>query len=142
MGLVQNLKKKFNNWVDITLAELCSAYIKQLAKQTSRKRDNCSSMESLPNRLTTAHPSTIIATSSQDILEKITMKDSYDVGPASAFETEDIVGSIRQWSIDRIDTGNLDWSDQQALAAEFQEWIEPEEGLEIMSLEPLDEEES
>jgi len=142
MGLVQNLKKKFNNWVDKTLVELCSAYIKQLAKQTSRKRDNCSSMESLPNRLTTAHPSTIIATSSQDILEKITMKDSYDVGPASAFETEDIVGSIRQWSIDRIDTGNLDWSDQQALAAEFQEWIEPEEGLEIMSLEPLEEEES
>ena len=141
MGLVQNLKKKFSNWVDITLAELCSAYIKQLAKQTSRRRDNCSSMESLPNHLTTAHPSTIIATSSQDILEKITMKDSYDVGPASAFETEDIVGSIRQWSIDRIDTGNLDWSDQQAIAAEFQEWIEPEEGLEIMSLEPLDEEE-
>ena len=141
MGLVQNLKKKFSNWVDITLAELCSAYIKQLAKQTSRKQANCSSMESLPNHLTTAHPSTIIATSSQDILEKITMKDSYDVGPASAFETEDIVGSIRQWSIDRIDTGNLDWSDQQALAAEFQEWIEPEEGLEIMSLEPLEEEE-
>ena len=69
------------------------------------------------------------------------MKDSYDVGPASAFETEDIVGSIRQWSIDRIDTGNLDWSEQQALAAEFKEWIEPEEGLEIMSLEPLEEEE-
>ena len=68
------------------------------------------------------------------------MKDSYDVGPVSAFETEDIVGSIRQWSIDRIDTGNLDWSEQQALAAEFKEWIEPEEGLEIMSLEPLEEE--
>mgnify|MGYP003310504860 FL=1 len=141
MGLVQNLKKKFNNWVDRTLAELSSAYIKQLAKQTSKKRDNCSSMESLPSHLTTAHPSTIIATSSQDILEKITMKDSYDVGPASAFDTEDIVGSIRQWSIDRIDTGNLDWSEQQALAAEFKEWIEPEEGLEIMSLEPLEEEE-
>ena len=69
------------------------------------------------------------------------MKDSYDVGPASAFETEDIVGMIRQWSIDRIDTGNLDWSEQQAIAEEFYEWIEPEEGLEIMSLEAIDEEE-
>ena len=70
------------------------------------------------------------------------MKDSYDVGPASAFETEDIVGSIRQWSIDRIDTGNLDWSDQQALAAEFKEWIEVDESqfdIDLLVLEPITE---
>jgi len=136
MGLVQNLKKKFNNWVDKTLVELCSAYIKQLAKQTSRKQDNCSSMESLPNHLTTVHPNTIIATSSQDILEKTTMKESLN------YETEDIVAHAREWAMDRIDVGNLDWSEQQAIAKEFEEWIEPEEGLEIMSLEPLEEEES
>ena len=58
------------------------------------------------------------------------------------YETEDIVAHAREWAMDRIDVGNLDWSEQQAIAKEFEEWIEPEEGLEIMSLEPLEEEES
>ena len=133
MGLVQNLKKKFNKWVDITLAELCSAYIKQLAKQTLRKQGNSLSTECLQNNLTMGHQSTTIATSSQDISEKITMEMK---------TTEEIVAYLREWSIDRIDTGNLDWSEQQALAAEFKEWIEPEEGLEIMALEAIDEEEA
>ena len=93
MGLLRNLKKKFNNWVDITLAELSSAYIKQLAKQTSKKRDNCSSMESSPNNLTMEHQSTTIVTSSQDTSEKITMEQT----------TDDIVAGIREWSIDRVE---------------------------------------
>ena len=128
MGLVRNLKKRFNNWVDITLAELCSAYIKQLAKQTSKRQDNCSSMESLPNSLTMVHQDTIIAISSQDTSEKITME-----------LTEDVVAHARAWSIERLDNGGLDYEDQNALLSEFEEWIDPEGEIEIMSLQPLDE---
>ena len=130
MGLVRNLKKRLSNWVDITLAELCSAYIKQLARQTSRKQDNCSSMESLPSHLTTAHPSTIIATSSQDTSEKIIMDQT---------TTEDAVAHARAWSIDRLDNHDLSYEDQQALLSEFMEWIDPKDEVEIMSMEPLEE---
>ena len=128
MGLVRNLKKRLNNWVDITLAELCSAYIKQLAKQTSRKRDNSSSMESLPNNLTMVHQDTIIAISSQDTSEKITME-----------LTEDIVAHARAWSIDRLDNHDLSYDDQKALLSEFEEWIDPEGDVEIMALTNLEE---
>jgi len=127
MGLLRNLKKRFNNWVDITLAELCSAYIKQLAKQTSKKRDNSSSMESLPNNLTMVHQDTIIAISSQDISEKITMDQVM---------TEDIVAHVRDWSIDKIEEAEL-VGDKIALYAEFEEWIEIEDenDLEIISID-------
>ena len=128
MGLVRNLKKRLNNWVDITLAELCSAYIKQLAKQTSRNRDNSSSMESLPNNLTMVHQDTIIAISSQDTSEKITME-----------LTEDIVAHARAWSIDRLDNHDLSYDDQKALLSEFEEWIDPEGDVEIMALTNLEE---
>ena len=128
MGLVQNLKKKFNKWVDRTLAELCSAYIKQLAKQTMKKRSNSSSTESSLNPLTTEHQSTTIVTSSPGTLEKTIMKvDS----------TDDIVAYIREWSIDKVESaesiGNKD-----AIYKEFEEWIELEDEseLEIISLEP------
>ena len=126
MGLLRNLRKKFNNWVDITLAELCSAYIKQLAKQTSKKRDNCSSMESLQSNLTMVHQDTIIAISSQDISEKITMDQVM---------TEDIVAHIRDWSIDKMESAEL-VGDKIALYAEFEEWIEIEDegDVEIISL--------
>ena len=126
MGLLRNLKKRFNNWVDITLAELCSAYIKQLAKQTSKKRDNSSSMESLQNNLTMVHQDTIIAISSQDISEKITMDQVM---------TEDIISHIRDWSIDKIEEAEL-VGDKIALYAEFEEWIEieDEDDIEIVSI--------
>ena len=123
MGLVRNLKKKFNNWVDITLAELCSAYIKQVAKQTSRKRDNCSSMESSPKNLTMAPQSTIIATSSQDISEKIT---SEEIEP---------VAQIRDWAIDRLESAESIGA-KAAIYEEFEDWIELDdiEEIEIVSL--------
>ena len=126
MGLLRNLRKRFSNWVDITLAELCSAYIKQLAKQTSKKRDNSSSMESLQNNLTMVHQDTIIAISSQDISEKITMDQVM---------TEDIVAHIRDWSIDKIEDATL-VGDKIALYAEFEEWIEieDEDDLEVISI--------
>ena len=128
MGLVRNLKKRLNDWVDRVLAELSSAYITQLAKQTSRKRDNSLSTESSLNPLTTEHQSTTIVTSSHGTLEKTIMKvDS----------TDDIVAHIREWSINKVESaesiGNKD-----AIYKEFEEWIELEDEneLEIISLEP------
>jgi len=125
MGLVQNLKKKFSNWVDITLAELCSAYIKQLAKQTSKKRDNSLSTESLQSLLMTEHRSTTIVISSQDTSEKIIMKLD---------KTDDIVNQVRDWSVDKIAEAEL-VGDKIALYAEFEEWIEldDETAIEILS---------
>mgnify|MGYP003146449618 CR=1 FL=1 len=125
MGLVQNLKKKFNNWVDITLAELCSAYIKQLAKQTSKKRGNSLSTEFSRSRLVTEHRSTTIVTSSQDTSEKIIMKLD---------KTDDIIDQVRDWSVDKIEEAEL-VGDKIALYAEFEEWIEldDETAIEILS---------
>jgi len=127
MGLVQNLKKKLNNWVDRTLAELCSAYIKQLAKQTSRKRDNSLSTESSPNLLTTERQSTTIVTSSPDTSEKIIMKLD---------TTDEIIAHTREWAIDKIEDAEL-CGDKIALYAEFEEWIELDdvENIEIISIE-------
>ena len=127
MGLVQNLKKKLNNWVDRTLAELCSAYIKQLAKQTSRKRDNSLLTESSPNLLTTERQSTTIVTSSPDTLEKIIMKlDS----------TDEIIAYTREWAINKVESAEL-VGDKIAIYAEFEDWIELDdvENLEIISIE-------
>ena len=127
MGLVQNLKKKFNNWVDRTLAELCSAYIKQLAKQTSRKRDNSLLTEFSPNRLTTERQSTTIVTSSPDTSEKIIMKLD---------TTDEIVAHNREWAIDKVESAEL-VGDKIALYAEFEDWIEIDDvdNIEIISIE-------
>ena len=139
MGLVQNLKKKLNELGDRILVELSSAYIKQLAKQTLKKQDNSSLMESSPNHLTTEHQDTIIAISSADTSEKTIMEKT----------TEPVV-QIRDWSIDRIhhlaDTGDLHQQfDAVAIAEEFDEWINiPEDvvELEYLSLEDLDDKEA
>ena len=132
MGLVQNLKKKFSNWVDITLAELCSAYIKQLAKQTSKKRDNSLSTECLQNNLTMGHQSITIVTSSPDTSEKIIMDMT---------TTEDIVLHAKNWAEERLEQAESIGS-KDAIYKEFEEWIAVDEDatdLEIMSLEPLEE---
>ena len=127
MGLVQNLKKKLNNWVDRTLAELCSAYIKQLAKQTSRKRDNSLLTESSPSLLTTERQSTTIVTSSQDTSEKIIMKLD---------ETDKIVAYNREWAINKVESAEL-VGDKIAIYAEFEDWIEIDDvdNIEIISIE-------
>ena len=132
MGRVQNLRKRLSEWVDITLAELCSAYIKQLAKQTSRKQGNSLSTECLQNNLTTGHQSITIATSSQDTSEKIIMK------PAT---TEDIVLNAKNWAEERLEQAESIGA-KDAIYKEFEEWIEVDDDtieLEIMSLEPLEE---
>ena len=118
MGLLRNLRKRFNNWVDITLAELCSAYITQLAKQTSKKRANSLSMECLQNNLTMAHQSTIIVTSSQDTSEKTTL------------EPTEPVAQIRNWAIDRLETADSIGA-KAAIYEEFEDWIELEDKEEI-----------
>ena len=124
MGLLRNLKKRFDNWVDITLAELSSAYIKQLAKQTSRKRDNSLPMEFLQNNLTMEHQSTIIAISSQDTSEKIT---SEEIEP---------VAQIRQWAIERLEAAESIGA-KAAIYEEFEDWIEldDKDEVEYMCLE-------
>ena len=128
MGLLRNLKKRFNNSVDVILAELCSAYIKQQAKQTTKKRNNSLSTESSLNPLTTERQSTTIVTYSQDTSEKIIMKLD---------TTDEVVSHIREWSVNKIEDAEL-VGDKIALYAEFEEWIEieDEEELEIISLEP------
>jgi len=131
MGLVQNLKKKFNKWVDVTLAELCSAYIKQLAKQTTKKRNNSLSTECLQNNLTMEHQSTTIVTSSQDTSEKIIME--WD-------KTDEAVVYAREWSLDMIDS-DIPMENAKAIYEEFQEWIdvdEDAESLEVLALEPIE----
>jgi hypothetical protein len=82
--------------------------------------------------LTTEHQSTIIATSSQDISEKIIMEKTSD----------DLVVEAREWSMNKINS-DIPMENVKAIYEEFQEWIdidEDDEDLEILSLEPIDEE--
>ena len=133
MGLAQNLKRILNDWVDKTLVALSSAYIKQLAKQTLKKQDNSSSTESLPNLLTQEDLHTTIATSSAGTSEKTIM-----------METEEIVADVRQWAIDKVQEYNGKGIeriyDQMAIMAEFDEWFDPKEDLEVISLDEITEE--
>ena len=133
MGLVQNLKRILNDWVDKTLVALSSAYIKQLAKQTLKKQDNSSSMESSPNPLTQEDLHTTIATSSAGTSEKTIM-----------METEEIVADVRQWAIDKVQEYNGKGIeriyDQMAIMAEFDEWFDPREDLEVVSLDEISQE--
>jgi len=127
MGLVQNLKKKLNDWVEKILVELSYHYIKQRAKQTLRRPDNYSTIMSSQNPLTTERLPTTIATSSTGTSEKIIM----------ATTTEDIVAHVRSWSLDRAADMSVSKEDARSILAEFYEWIEPEDDeLEIVSLEP------
>ena len=130
MGHLKNLKKKFNNWVDRTLAELSSAYIKQLAKQTSRKQGNSLSTECLQNNLTTGHRSTTIVTSSQDTSEKTTME----------MTTDEMAAYLREWAIDKVEEVESIGA-KDAIYKEFEEWIEiddNDEDMELLVLEPIE----
>ena len=133
MGLVQNLKRTLNDWVDKILVELSCHYIKHLAKQTLKKQDNSSSTESSPNPLTQEDLPTTIATSSAGTSEKIIM-----------METEEIVADVRQWAIDKVQEYNGKGVDriydQMAIMAEFDEWFDPKEDLEVVSLDEISQE--
>ena len=133
MGLAQNLKRILNDWVDKTLVALSSAYIKQLAKQTLKKQDNSSSTESSPNPLTQEDLPTTIVTSSAGTSEKTIM-----------METEQIVADVRQWAIDKVEEYNGQGVDRIydsfAIMAEFDEWFDPKEDLEVVSLDEITQE--
>ena len=132
MGLVQNLKKRLGRWVEKILVELSYLYILQKEKQTLKKPDSSLHTEFSQSNLTTEHQSTIIATSSQDISEKITMEKTSD----------DLVVEAREWSMNKINS-DIPMENVKAIYEEFQEWIdidEDDQDLEILSLEPLEDE--
>jgi len=133
MGLVQNLKKTLNSWGDKILVALSCQYIKHLAKQTLKKQGNSSSTECSLRPLTPVSLDTTMETSSTDISEKITMK-----------ETVDIVNHIREWAVGQVDSKDDfdDIADRFALIEEYREWFNPEdEDLEIVSLDQINEDE-
>ena len=133
MGLVQNLKRTLTNWVDKILVELSCLYIKQVAKQTSKKQDNSLHTESLPNHLTQEDLPTTIVTSSAGTSEKTIM-----------METEEIVSEVREWAIGKVQEYNGKGVeriyDQMAIMEEFDEWFDPKEDLEVVSLDEITEE--
>ena len=132
MGLVQNLKRTLTNWADKILVELSCLYIKQVAKQTLKKQDNSLHTESLPNHLTQEDLPTTIVTSSAGTSEKTIM-----------METPEIVYDIRQWAIEKVEEysskGVERIYDQMAIMAEFDEWFDPKEDLEVVSLDEITE---
>ena len=129
MGLVRNLKKTLANWAERILVELSYHYIKQVAKQTSKRRNNSSLMESSPSPLTTESQDIIIATFSADTSEKTTMNTT----------TEEIVAYVRNWSLERAADKSVSKDDARAIIEEFCEWIDPENNeIEIYSFESKD----
>ena len=132
MGLVRNLKRTLTNWADRILVELSCLYIKQVAKQTSKKQNNSLSTESLPNHLTQEDLPTTIVTSSAGTSEKTIM-----------METEEIVSEVREWAIKKVEEyqgkGIERIHDQMAIMEEFDEWFDPKEDLEVVSLDKITE---
>ena len=59
-------------------------------------------------------------------------------------ETEEIVMGIREWAIDKVQEYNGKGVeriyDQMALMAEFDEWFDPKEDLEVVSLDEIKDE--
>ena len=125
MGLVQNLKKKFNNWVDKTLAELSSAYITQLAKQTTKRPDNSLKTTSSLKPWVMEHQHTTTATSFPDTSKRITLEG-----------TEEVVAHITQWAKKKLEDA-VTIGEKDALYREFEEWIElhDEDECDIISVE-------
>ena len=134
MGLVRNLKKTLSAWGDKILVELSCHYIKHLAKQTLKKQDSSSPMGFSLNPLTREDQHTTIVTSSADTSEKTTM-----------METEQVVMHIRQWAVDKVQEYNNKGVDRIydsfAIMAEFDEWFEPKDDLEVISLDEISEDE-
>ena len=125
MGLVLNLKKRLNNWVDRTLAELSSAYITQLAKQTTKKRNNSLVEEFSQSPSVMEHQPTTTVTSSPGISERITLE-----------ETDEVVAHITQWAKKKLEDA-VTIGEKDALYREFEEWIElhDEDECDIISVE-------
>ena len=125
MGLVQNLKKRLNNWVDRTLAELSSAYITQLAKQTTKRQDNSSPTTSSLKPWAMEHQHTTTAISSPDTSKRTIFED-----------TDEVVAHITQWARKKLEDA-VTIGEKDALYREFEEWIElhDEDECDIISVE-------
>ena len=125
MDLVLNLKKRLNNWVDRTLAELSSAYITQLAKQTTKKRNNSLVEEFSQSPSVTEPQPTTTVTSSPGISGKITLE-----------ETDEVVAHITQWAKKKLEDA-VTIGEKDAIFREFEEWIElqDEDECDIISVE-------
>jgi len=125
MGLVQNLKKRLNNWVDKILAELSSAYITQLAKQTTKRQDNSSKTTSSLKPWVMEHQHTTTVTSFPDTSKRTTLE-----------ETEEVVAHITQWARKKLEDA-VTIGEKDALYKEFEEWIElhDEDECDIISVE-------
>ena len=58
-------------------------------------------------------------------------------------ETEEIVSEVREWAISKVqeysETGVERIYDQMAIMAEFDEWFDPKEDLEVVSLDEITE---
>jgi hypothetical protein len=56
-------------------------------------------------------------------------------------ETEEIVSEVREWAIGKVqeynDKGVERIYDQMAIMAEFDEWFDPKEDLEVVSLDEI-----
>ena len=53
--------------------------------------------------------------------------------------TEEIVGHLREWSLERAADKSISRDDARSILAEFYEWIDPEDDeIEIYSFEPKD----
>ena len=115
MGLVQNLKKRFNNWVERTLAELSYHYIIQKEKQTMKKPDNSSEETFSQNHWVTDPPNITTVTSLADTSGKTILKD-----------TDEIVGHIKQWATQKLEDA-VTIGEKDAIYKEFEEWIELQE---------------
>ena len=134
MGLVQNLKKIWKIMERGYSDGLSSPSTKQKEKPILKKPDNSLSTESSQKALTQENQRSIIATSSTDTSERITMNTKIEP-----------VAQIRNWSIERIhklSEGNIESQfDAVAIAEEFGEWIDLPVGkheLEYLCLEDQD----
>ena len=107
------------NLVKRILQELLFHYIKQRAKQTSKRRDNSSQTMSSRKHLTMELQGSTIATSSTGTSEKIIMET----------QIEPVV-QIRDWAIERIRSID-DYDTAISLVAEFEEWLDLEGKKEI-----------
>ena len=108
-------------------------YIKQRAKQTSKRRDSYSSTEFSRNHLTQENLHSTIATSSTGTSEKIIMETQIHSEP---------VAFVREWAMNKIEL--LHDADRhknaQALLAEFDEWINIPEGVQELDYLCLEDE--
>jgi len=125
MGLVQNLKKKFNRWVEKVLVELSYHYIIQRAKQTTKRPSNSLVEESSQSPSVMEPQPITTVTSSQGISGKTTLE-----------ETDEIVAHIRQWATKKLEDA-VTIGEKDAIYREFEEWIElqDEDECDIISVE-------